>query len=75
MATKRIIFTEYEKKILINLVTSSIHIIEDKRNDAVVIAVKQQEWDKIAEKFNCHCDVRTFTTQQLKKCWMNLKAR
>ena len=36
------VFTDREKEILINLVSSDIRILEDKKNDAKAIATKQQ---------------------------------
>ena len=39
---KRMVFTDREKEILINLVSSDITILEDKKNDAKAIATKQQ---------------------------------
>ena len=72
---KRMVFTDREKEILINLVSTDIRILEDKKNDAKAIATKQQAWKKLSEKFNSHCDVRPCTFQQLKKCWMNIKSR
>jgi len=72
---KRVMFTENEKSILVNLVFSNIEVLEDKRNTADAIAIKQQAWKKLSEKFNSYCSVRHFSAQQLKKCWMNMKSK
>jgi len=72
---KRIVFTGFEKELLISLVSSKIKILEDKKNDAGSIAVKQEAWIKLSENFNSHADVRRCSAQQLKKCWMNIKSR
>ena len=75
MSAKRIVFTDEEKDILLALVSASISIVEDKKNDCNALAIKKKEWNNITEKFNSHCNVRCCTSAQLKKCWMNIKER
>ena len=75
MSADRIIFMGEEKYILVTLVSVSIRTAEDKKMIAMPFERKKEEWSNITEKFNGCCNVRCCTSAQLRKCWMNIKAR
>ena len=73
--TKRIIFSEREKEILINLISPRIQVLESKNNDIASLKKKQKEWNKLTEAYNSNVEVRHCEPKQLRKCWLNIKAR
>ena len=68
-------FSECEKEVLLEFVNSQISIVESKKSDSRSIYAKKIAWDSIAEEFNKNPDVTRRTSDQLKKCWENMKSR
>ena len=71
----RIIFSNFEKNILRELVDEHREILECKKNDWRSIKMKTETWNAIAEEFNSQPGVNHKDCKQLKKCWENMKAR
>ncbi|XP_014773028.1 uncharacterized protein LOC106871196 isoform X2 [Octopus bimaculoides] len=71
----RIIFTNFEKNILRELVDEHREILECKKNDWRSIKMKTETWNAIADEFNSQPGVNRKDCKQLKKCWENMKAR
>lgn len=68
-------FTETEKEILLALVSAQVSIVESKKTDSRTIVTKKITWDSITEEFNKNPEINRRTSDQLKKCWENLKSR
>ncbi|OXA58695.1 myb/SANT-like DNA-binding domain-containing protein 3 [Folsomia candida] len=68
-------FTESEKVLLLELVSSKRNILECKRSDPLTIINKQAAWTDLEGSFNLSSDVIKRTAAQLKRAWENLKSR
>ncbi|GAB1605813.1 uncharacterized protein LOC115220004 isoform X1 [Argonauta hians] len=71
----RIVFTNFEKNILRELVDEHREILECKKNDWRSIKIKTETWNAISDEFNSQPGVNRKDCKQLKKCWENMKAR
>jgi len=71
----RVVYTEYEKKVLKGLVEKYINIVENKKTNKVSQRQKEDTWAKIALEFNQQPDVSYRNAKSLHKAWDNLKTR
>ncbi|XP_028167727.1 fibrinogen silencer-binding protein-like [Ostrinia furnacalis] len=70
-------YTASEKELLLDIIKSYQHIIENKETNAQMIIKKREAWDCICEKYNAVAmsGCRTVTWQQLRHLYENLKQR
>jgi len=54
---QQINFTEYEKKLLIQLIENNVNTIESKRTDIKSLTKKGESWKSIVEQYNCDPNV------------------
>ncbi|CAH1976703.1 unnamed protein product [Acanthoscelides obtectus] len=71
---ERKVFSERDKLLLISLVNSYKHILENKKTDATNVEKKNGAWKEITDLYNAN-DVCPRTDKQLRKLWENLKQR
>ncbi|CAH1998891.1 unnamed protein product [Acanthoscelides obtectus] len=71
---ERKVFSERDKLLLISLVDSYKHILENKKTDATNVEKKNGAWKEITDLYNAN-DVCPRTDKQLRKLWENLKQR
>lgn len=69
------IFSDYEKQVLLSLVEDQIGTLESKKSDSRSIVVKKKTLDMIADQFNKNSEITRRSSDQLKKCWENMKSR
>ena len=74
-AGNRVFFTDFERRLLNNLVEKNMELIESKKNDWTSIKKKNEAWHHIELEFNSFAESTTRSAKQLKKCWENQKAR
>lgn len=72
--SERKTFSPREKILLVNLINSYKHIVENKQTDCVSLRKKNEAWEKVCGLYNAH-DVTKRTTKQLKKLWDNIKQK
>ena len=75
MTESRQYFSPLEKSIITELVRKHKDILENKRNDYRTIQQKINVWEALSEEFNSQSGVTKRISQQLKKCWKNIKSR
>ncbi|KAM7282562.1 hypothetical protein ISCGN_002709 [Ixodes scapularis] len=68
-------FTADEISILSGLVGKHKTIIECKKTDSVSSNLKNETWEKLCNEYNCLPGVSPRDSNQLKKCWGNLKQK
>lgn len=68
-------FSEYEKGVFLLFVDQFRHIIEDRHNDAWMIAYKEATWDKITSAFNALPGVTKRDRKQLRELWKRIKEK
>ncbi|XP_014777015.1 putative uncharacterized protein DDB_G0282133 [Octopus bimaculoides] len=68
-------FTHHEKEILLSLMQTYRHIVEDKRTDGIMVKEKNAAWIELTNKYNAQNEVWTRSVKQLRQCWKNLKSR
>jgi len=68
-------FSTDEKIILIEIIESRKHIVENKKTDSVTVKEKEKCWLDISREFNSKCIVANRNVASLKSCWDNLKKR
>ncbi|KAK4883317.1 hypothetical protein RN001_006636 [Aquatica leii] len=67
-------FSENEKNVLFDLVTSKYSdIIDNKKTDGVTLAKKKLAWEEIAVNFNCQNQNGNRSAKQLHDLYDNLK--
>lgn len=71
---KKVSYVDYERRVLVALVTKYRDIVENKKTDSSTVHKKQQIWLRITSEYNRQ-NVRKRLTQQLKRLWENTKAR
>ncbi|CAH1980318.1 unnamed protein product [Acanthoscelides obtectus] len=71
---ERKVFSERDKLLLISLVDSYKHILENKKTDATNVEKKNGAWKEITDLYNAN-DVCPRTDKQLRKLRENLKQR
>ncbi|XP_046392011.1 myb/SANT-like DNA-binding domain-containing protein 3 [Ischnura elegans] len=74
MSSAHKMFTADEKALLIQLVRSN-SVVQQKGCDVISMARKRKAWEGIASAYNSKPHVTKRTVHQLKKCWINMKAR
>lgn len=67
-------FSDTEKLFLVQLVSESSSILENKKTDSVSLKEKNEKWEEIT-KIYISQGFPARTTKQLKKCWDNIKQR
>lgn len=67
-------FTSEEICTLIDLVESSIGVIENKNTDGVTVKQKNKAWEDVTNSYNAINKI-TRTTAQLKTCYDNYKRK
>lgn len=75
MASKKIVYTEEERKLLTRLVTKYTNVLENKKTDATSLNAKARTWDKVMNEYNSQFGIRPRDVKQLKKLWDNQKTR
>ncbi|XP_026331689.1 myb/SANT-like DNA-binding domain-containing protein 3 [Hyposmocoma kahamanoa] len=75
MSSRKSAFTSFAKEYLKEILIPHINVLESKRTDADFIKKKAELWGKVADTFNSSPQVQHATSQQLKKLWLNMKAR
>ncbi|CAI9728063.1 Hypothetical predicted protein [Octopus vulgaris] len=68
-------FTHHEKEILLSLMQTYRHVVEDKRTDGIMVKEKNAAWIELTNKYNAQNEVWTRSVKQLRQCWKNLKSR
>ncbi|XP_013793752.1 myb/SANT-like DNA-binding domain-containing protein 3, partial [Limulus polyphemus] len=68
-------FSEYEKGVFLLFVDQFRHIIEDRHNDAWMIAYKEATWDRITSAFNALPGVTKRDRKQLRELWKRIKEK
>ena len=74
MSEKAKHFTEVEKQVLLSLVQEKAEILESKKSDGRTVDCKKRAWEEVASNFNSCGEVNNGSSQQLKKCWENIKS-
>lgn len=75
MDSKKVIFSDSDKEILINLVMKYKDVLESKKTDALSINKKKATWCKLSAEYNSIHGVRPRDVKQIRKCWENLKCK
>ncbi|XP_069704429.1 myb/SANT-like DNA-binding domain-containing protein 3 [Periplaneta americana] len=68
-------FSDNDRALLLNIIESFMHIIENKKTDSVWVKQKEEAWKKTASEFNEATYEVARTPQQLKIAYENYKRR
>ncbi|XP_060858792.1 uncharacterized protein LOC132936123 [Metopolophium dirhodum] len=71
--SRNVNFNSREEELLVELVTTHKHVLEDKKTDAVMWKEKEACWTKLASEFNSQSLLVPRTVQQLQLKYKNLK--
>lgn len=72
---RKFLFSDFERKTLVNLVVKYREIVENKKTCSSMIARKKEIWERITSEYNQNPNVKKRLTKQLKKLWENMKAK
>lgn len=70
---KRNIYTEFEKTLILELVSIHKDTLENKQTDKVTLGKKSAVWNQVTKQFNSQNGVVPRTAESIKKCWDNMK--
>ncbi|XP_077276970.1 uncharacterized protein LOC143905418 [Temnothorax americanus] len=74
MATKRVIYSDLEKQVFLEILKKYKHIIESKRTNSLTLKEKSEAWFIITQEYNESSLISNKkNVSQLKKYWSNLK--
>lgn len=74
--TKTLTFTQQERKLLLTLVNNHYDVVSNKKVDSKSTNLKYQAWESIHNEFTqSNIAVYPRTSQQLKRCWENLRCK
>lgn len=68
-------FTEREKMLLIDVATSFMSIIDNKKTDGASVDAKKQAWTALTNKYNAVSETGVRTEKQLHALYDNLKKK
>ncbi|OXA36978.1 Myb/SANT-like DNA-binding domain-containing protein 3 [Folsomia candida] len=68
-------FTEFEKSLLLELISSKRNVLECKKSNPESVVKKQKAWTEVETEFNSSGNVVKRSCQQLKRAWENFKTQ
>jgi len=71
--SRNVNFNKREEELLVELVTTYKHVLENKKTDAVMWKEKEVCWKKLASEFNSQSLLVPRTVQQLQLKYKNIK--
>ena len=71
--SRNVNFNKREEELLVELVTTHKHVLENKKTDAVMWKEKEACWKKLASEFNSQSLLVPRTVQQLQLKYKNFK--